>query len=144
VATGDARSTLLLDTGTSIGRAPTITYVDATRTITYAGTPSVVAARGNNPASTPAPAVAPAVLAQLSRAAQEDLRAVRIEIVLGAGSNKAERLEAYQQVSLKAGKRTATGARLTYFSADERYLMTGTAPRTSLSWRTAARLSAGR
>ena len=55
------------------------------------------------------------------------LQAWRIEMVLSADAGKAERLEAYDDVNLKVEMKRALGARLTYFSADERYVMTGTA-----------------
>ncbi len=169
-ATGNARSTIVLDSGSSVGRATTITYTDADRLITYDGIPEVLApvppARGRAgavaPLVTPAPAPATgvrgaepgslgpapgpavpapraAVLAQLS-GPQGDLRAVKIEIVLaaagtsagtstaasaGAGASKVERLEAYTSVDLAVDKRKATGGRLTYFAADDRYVLTG-------------------
>ena len=44
-------------------------------------------------------------------------------LVEGGGS--LEKVEAYDQVSLKADARTAKGQRMTYFAAEERYLMTG-------------------
>lgn len=122
VASGDARSTLALDGEATIGRGREISYVDGKRLITYEGS----AAR---PATAAAPAV-PAALAQVS-GPQRDLRAARIEIVLAAGANGGgggvERLEAYTDVTLKVDARTATGARLTYFAPEERYLMTGLA-----------------
>jgi lipopolysaccharide export system protein LptA len=56
---------------------------------------------------------------------QGDLRAVKIELYLVEGGGSLEKAEAYEQVSLKADARTAKGQRMTYFAADERYLMTG-------------------
>src|SRR5690606_13921797 len=54
-----------------------------------------------------------------------DLRAVKIEMYLLEGGGSLERVEAYDQVSVKAENRTATGARLTYFADEEKYVMTG-------------------
>ena len=56
---------------------------------------------------------------------QGDLRAVKIELHLVQGGGALEKVEAYDQVSLKSDARTAKGQRLTYFAADEKYLMTG-------------------
>jgi lipopolysaccharide export system protein LptA len=111
-AIGNARSTFALDTGTFIGNGSTITYADAERVVTYEATLAVPPAPGS-PARLSGP--------------QGDLRAQRIQIVLAAGGGKAERLEAYTAVDLGVDKRKASGARLTYFSADDRYVMTGTA-----------------
>lgn len=116
LAAGNARSTIVMDTGTSAGRAARITYADALRTITYdareSDTPS-------GPATPP-----PASLAQVS-GPQGDLRAARIDIVLAKTGGSAERLDAFSSVTIKVDGRAATGARLTYFAAEERYLMTG-------------------
>jgi LPS export ABC transporter protein LptC len=57
---------------------------------------------------------------------QGDLRGVKIELYLVEGGGALERVEAYDDVNLKTDARTATGKRMTYFAADERYLMTGT------------------
>ena len=150
MANGNARSTIVLESGNSVGRGTKITYTDAERLITYDGIPAIlpppVPARGAAtpvvppaappvaaPAGPGAPATArgpvvpaprPAVLAQLS-GPQGDLRAVKIEIVLAAAGARAERLEAYTSVELGVDKRKATGGRLTYFAADDRYLLTG-------------------
>jgi len=56
---------------------------------------------------------------------QGDLQARKIELYLGDGENELERVEGYDAVTLRDGGRTATGDRLSYFSADERYEMTG-------------------
>jgi LPS export ABC transporter protein LptC len=56
---------------------------------------------------------------------QGDLRAVKIELYLVEGGGSLEKAEAYDQVSLKADARIAKGQRMTYFAAEERYLMTG-------------------
>jgi LPS export ABC transporter protein LptC len=87
-------------TVTSIASAKDMHYEDAARRATY-----TTDAHVNGP--------------------QGDLRAVKIEMYLVEGGGSLEKVEAYDQVSLKADARTATGQRMTYFAADERYLMTG-------------------
>jgi lipopolysaccharide export system protein LptA len=61
---------------------------------------------------------------------QGDLRAVKIELYLVDGGGSLDRAEAYENVNLLSDARTATGARMTYFAADERYVMTGAPVRT--------------
>ena len=111
VATGSARSNLLLDGDTSIGRAVEIRYDDLARMITYD--------------STPEPTGAPSTqLAQLS-GPEGDLRAARIEVVLAAGASRADRLEAYSGVTARVDARIATGARLTYAAGEQQYTLSG-------------------
>jgi hypothetical protein len=55
-----------------------------------------------------------------------DLRSDRLELYLDATGSALDRVEAYDNVSLLAEKRSVTGARLTYYAADGRYLMSGT------------------
>jgi lipopolysaccharide transport protein LptA len=55
-----------------------------------------------------------------------DLRGTRIEMFLLEGGRELERLEAYDAVTLQTATRNATGARLTYFTKDGRYVMGGT------------------
>lgn len=55
-----------------------------------------------------------------------DLRGARIEMYLLEGGRELERLEAYDAVTLQTATRHATGARLTYFTKDGRYVMGGT------------------
>jgi LPS export ABC transporter protein LptC len=114
VASGTARSTIVLDLGEAVGRAAEIRYHDDARTILY-DTPAA--------ASTVVGATASA---QLS-GPQGDIRARRIEVVLGRTTSSAERLEAYGDVTARLGVRVATGDRLTYFAEDERYVMSGIA-----------------
>lgn len=52
-----------------------------------------------------------------------DLRGARIEMFLLEGGRELERLEAYEAVTLQTSTRHATGARLTYFTKDGRYVM---------------------
>ena len=57
---------------------------------------------------------------------QGDLRGVKIELYFVEGGGSLERAEAYDDVIIKTDERTSTGNRMTYFAADERYLMKGT------------------
>jgi lipopolysaccharide export system protein LptA len=56
---------------------------------------------------------------------QGDLTAVKVEMYLAEGGGSLERVEGYDDVVLKADDRNANGARMTYFAADEKYVMTG-------------------
>jgi LPS export ABC transporter protein LptC len=153
LATGEARSTLLLAEKQSVGRADVIRYDDAKRLVTYESKKPVPVARGRTagrgapappaPAPAPAPRGAPAPAGRAASAArgtvvpapkqaylqgpQGELRAWRIEMVLAPDAGKADRLEAYDTVSLRVDQRRANGERLTYFAEDERYVMTGSA-----------------
>lgn len=75
-------------------------YDDARRLVTYKGTAHVVGTQG-------------------------DVTAARIELNLKKDSNDLDRVEAYDTVTVKIDKRVSTGSRMTYFAADERYLMRG-------------------
>jgi LPS export ABC transporter protein LptC len=55
-----------------------------------------------------------------------DLRGNRLEMFLLEGGRELERLEAYEAVTLQMPNRHATGARLTYFTREGRYVMAGT------------------
>jgi lipopolysaccharide export system protein LptA len=57
---------------------------------------------------------------------QGDLRATKIELYFVESGGSLERAEGYEKVKLLSEGRTATGARMTYFAAEERYLMSGT------------------
>jgi lipopolysaccharide export system protein LptA len=129
VATGSARSTLELDTGPSSGSGNEIRYDDGKRLVTYSGAalpPTSEQGSGSTGArsgtSGNARRAVPIRDAQLG-GPQGDLRAERIEIVLGKEGNTVERLEGYTRVTLKLDMRTAVGARLTYYASDERYVM---------------------
>lgn len=146
VATGSARSTLELDTGVSNGSGHEIRYDDQKRVVTYSGAPlAPTTERGTGPAGARSGApsdtrrAVPVRDAQLG-GPQGDLRAQRIEIALAKEGNSVERLEGYTGVTLKLDKRTAVGARLTYFASDERYVMSaaGTTPVTITDVQTAA------
>jgi len=110
LGSGNARSTIVLDTGVSVAHASDIRYDDAAHTITYSSTPNAAGA-----------ITAPA---QLS-GPQGDLRADRIQVILAPTGGHITRLEAYTNVSLKLDARSAVGERLTYFADDDRYLMSG-------------------
>jgi lipopolysaccharide export system protein LptA len=64
--------------------------------------------------------------ARLVNARDGDLRAVRIEVFLLDDGRQVERLEAYETVSLRTPAKHGTGARLSYFPQDGRYVMSGT------------------
>ena len=114
VATGSARTTLVLDTGRSEGRAGEVRYDEAKRVVTYS-TASIA------PTSDQVPRGG---LSQLS-GPQGDLRAERIEVVLARDGNQVERLEGYHNVTMVMGARTAIGGRLTHHAREERYILSG-------------------
>jgi LPS export ABC transporter protein LptC len=153
-ASGNARSTLAFGSDSSIGRAEEIRYEDASRQLTYTGrkpapkdvTPgkdaqadppgepriapsgeAPVGAAGAAQIATPGDATvaAAAALAQLS-GPQGDLRAHRIVVHLAKSESRMERLEAFDTVTLRLETRVATSSRVTYFAADERYVLSGT------------------
>jgi len=110
LASGNARSTIVLDTGNSIAHAGEIRYADAAHTITYTSMKNALGV--------------PTAQAQLS-GPQGDLRGDRIEVLLAPQGGHVNRLEAYTGVSLKLDTRNASGERLTYFADEERYVMSG-------------------
>lgn len=57
--------------------------------------------------------------------AQGDMTATKIELFLKPSGDQLDRAEAYEAVTLREKSRKTTGARLTYYSADERYVVTG-------------------
>lgn len=64
--------------------------------------------------------------ARLVNVRDGDLKAVRIEVFLLEDGRQVERLEAYETVSLRTPTKQGTGARLSYFPKDGRYVMSGT------------------
>ena len=56
---------------------------------------------------------------------QGDCHAEKIELYFVEGGGSLERAEAYRTVKLVTDARTSTGDRMTYFAADERYIMVG-------------------
>ena len=56
---------------------------------------------------------------------QGDMTAVKIELFLKGEGDQLDRAEAYETVTLREKTRKTTGARLTYYGGDDRYVMTG-------------------
>ncbi len=56
---------------------------------------------------------------------QGELRSPKIELYLKPSGDEVERVEAYDGINLAEPRRKTTGDRLTYTSADEKYLITG-------------------
>ncbi len=57
---------------------------------------------------------------------QGELRSPKIELYLKPSGDEVERVEAYEAIALTEPRRKTTGDRLTYTSADEKYVVTGT------------------
>jgi lipopolysaccharide export system protein LptA len=53
------------------------------------------------------------------------MTAVKIELYLKPSGDELDHAEAYDNVTLREQKRTTTGARMTYTTADERYVIVG-------------------
>ncbi len=106
-ASGTARATLTLESGTMIGRADRIHYADASRAVEYLGLKGAAAG------------------AQLS-GPQGDLRAGRIVLALAAGSPALDHMDASGGLVLKVDGRTVNGARLRYGVAADQYDIEGT------------------
>lgn len=86
----------------TIGTADDLVYEDASRRATYTGN-----ARLSGP--------------------QGEIRGARIELFLARDGRTLERIEAYDKVHVRLeGGQRADGERLTYYGADERYVMYGT------------------
>ncbi|MDE3154800.1 MAG: LPS export ABC transporter periplasmic protein LptC [Acidobacteriota bacterium] len=86
---------------TLLGLAAQMTYNDAARLATYTEDP-----RLNGP--------------------QGDLTATKkIELYLSADGSTVQRLEGFEGIVLRQAGRTVTGEHLSYFAADERYVVTG-------------------
>jgi LPS export ABC transporter protein LptC len=56
---------------------------------------------------------------------QGDMTASKIELYLKPSGDELERAEAYEKLTLREQNRTTTGNRLTYTTADEKYVITG-------------------
>ena len=136
----------------SLATAERLVYDEASRVVTYHGVadPTAVAvpvARGATPSGPPGAAVSePWILAHVT-GPQGALSARRIELFLKADGRTLERVEAYDDVKLRTEyvvtpeippeapvdvpvepvleQRDALGERMTYFVADERYVMHG-------------------
>ncbi len=76
-------------------------YEEATRKATYTGEAHMASAEG-------------------------DLTAAKIELHLRPSGDELERAEAYDAVTFRDKSRKTTGARMTYYGADQRYVMGGT------------------
>lgn len=75
---------------------------------------------------------------------QGDLKADKVELYLLEGGSELGRAEAYGAVVLKDQDRTATGARMSYFAKDERYVMSGTPVRVVKQETSGCRTTTGR
>ena len=84
----------------SVASATDLKYDEATKRATYTGDAHVVGQQG-------------------------DMTATKIELYLKPSGDELERVEGYENVILRDQNRKTTGIRMTYFSADERYLVTG-------------------
>ena len=88
------------ETKTTIATADALVYEEEQRRATY-----TTAARMNGP--------------------EGDLRADRIELYLDRAGDRLDRVEAYNAVTLQSAARLFSGVRLSYFAAEERYVMSG-------------------
>jgi lipopolysaccharide export system protein LptA len=84
----------------STGTSKTFNYEESSKRVTYTGD-----AHMNGP--------------------QGDMAAAKIELYLKPSGNELDRAEAYEAVTLRDQNRETKGARMTYYSADERYVVTG-------------------
>jgi lipopolysaccharide export system protein LptA len=116
VVTGNATSRTVQGAGANrevvLGTAEEIRYSDERREISYR----------NAPESAGKPAVGKLVTVN---GPQRNLTAVKIDMVLNKEDGRAERVEAYQNVTAKIDTKTATADRLTYLAATDQYDMVG-------------------
>ena len=84
----------------SIGRSDDFAYEEATHRATYTGSAHLTGPQG-------------------------DITAAKIELYLKPSGDELDHAEAYDDVTLRESARKTTGSRVTYFAADERYLVTG-------------------
>ncbi len=84
----------------SIGTAKDFAYVDAVRRATYTGDAHITGPQG-------------------------DLTSPRVELFLKESGDELDRAEAYDGVTLRGDGRKTDGVRLTFFGADQRYVVTG-------------------
>jgi lipopolysaccharide export system protein LptA len=84
----------------SIGKSDDFAYEEATHRATYTGSAHLTGPEG-------------------------DITAAKIELYLKPSGNELDRAEAYDDVTLRESARKTTGSRVTYFAADERYVVTG-------------------
>jgi lipopolysaccharide export system protein LptA len=88
------------ETVSSIGTAKQFAYDDERRRATYTGEAHLTGPQG-------------------------DLTSPRIELFLKPSGDELERAEGYDGVTLRGDGRKTTGDRLTFYSADQRYVVTG-------------------
>jgi LPS export ABC transporter protein LptC len=110
-ATGSVTTTAMLDQRDkerkkkervrSIGTAKEFQYEESMRRATYSGEAHLSGPQG-------------------------DMTAEKIELYLQPSGNEVDRAEAYDKLTLREQKRKTTGARLTYTTADDTYVITGT------------------
>jgi LPS export ABC transporter protein LptC len=84
----------------STATAADMTYSDADRRLTYTGDVHMTGPDG-------------------------DMKAAKIELYLKPSGDELERLEAYDALTLREQNRTTTGLRMTYTTADEKYIVSG-------------------
>jgi lipopolysaccharide transport protein LptA len=84
----------------SIATATDVKYEDAARRLTYTGDAHLSGSQG-------------------------DMTAARIELYLTPSGDELDRAEAYDAVTLREQRRKTTGGRMTYTTADEKYVVTG-------------------
>jgi LPS export ABC transporter protein LptC len=84
----------------SVAAAKELKYEDATRRLTYSGDAHMSGPEG-------------------------EMTAVTIELYLKPSGDELDRAEAYDDVTLREQKRKTTGSRMTYTTADERYVIVG-------------------
>jgi LPS export ABC transporter protein LptC len=89
------------DRAPSVATSNEFKYEDAERRLTYTGD-----AHMNGP--------------------EGDMKAAKIELYLKPSGDELDRAEAYDALTLREQERTTTGSRLTYTTADEKYVVTGT------------------
>jgi len=117
--TGNATSRTVQGTGSERefvhGTAEEIRYSDERRMVSYLNAPGG--------------AVKPAAGKRVQvNGPQGNLSALNIDMVLNKDDGRADRLEAYQNVTAKIDTKTATADRLTYLAATDQYDMRGAGP----------------
>ena len=110
-ATGNVRSTLMLDDKVNKGTAHEISYVDDKRLITYASAPKAGSGVGE---------------VSLIAGPDSTIRAGSIDLTLAAKENTLERMRAAKNVRLTEGAQSVEkGATLDYTAADDQYVVKG-------------------
>lgn len=117
----DDKSGNLTGTG-SVATLMTVTDVDP---VTGARTDTLTSGKAESFVYDEAKRMATYTTKAQLQGAQGNIAADKIELYLAATTGDLDRVEAYGAVTVKEGNRTATGTRLTYTAADDRYVMTG-------------------